>query len=237
VGVKYGVFGAANGGLENRGVLGVGESKLGNEAIGVKASANGAGLNYGIWSFAPTTGGSLAGYFDGNVQVAGNLSKSGGTFKIDHPQDPANKYLIHSFVESPDMKNIYDGNITTDANGIALIMLPSYFEAENKDFRYQLTVLGKDARAYVVEKINNNQFKIKTSEPATEVSWQVTGIRKDAWADANRVIPEVEKTGSEKGKFIHPTLFGQPAQQGIHYSEETKPILDIQTQLNNKNRK
>ena len=56
---------------------------------------------------------------------------------IDHPLDPANKYLYHSFVESPDMKNIYDGVITTDANGDATVVMPDYFEALNKDFRYQ----------------------------------------------------------------------------------------------------
>ena len=43
------------------------------------------------------------------------LSKSIGTFKIDHPLDPANKYLSHSFVELPDMMNIYNGNVMTDA--------------------------------------------------------------------------------------------------------------------------
>ena len=45
----------------------------------------------------------------GNATVVGTLSKGGGSFKIDHPLDPENKYLYHSFVESPDMKNVYDG--------------------------------------------------------------------------------------------------------------------------------
>ena len=60
----------------------------------------------------------------GPVNVNDNLSKSGGSFKIDHPQNPANKYLYHSFVESPDMKNIYDGTITTDATGFARVTMP-----------------------------------------------------------------------------------------------------------------
>src|SRR5262245_8440898 len=45
----------------------------------------------------------LAGYFAGSVQITGNLAKGGGSFKIDHPLDPENKYLYHSFIESPDM--------------------------------------------------------------------------------------------------------------------------------------
>jgi hypothetical protein len=44
-------------------------------------------------------------------------------FRIDHPLDPANKYLNHSAVESPDMKNIYDGVVTLDADGEAVVEL------------------------------------------------------------------------------------------------------------------
>ena len=55
-----------------------------------------------------------AGYFNGKVNVTGTLTKAGGSFIIDHPLDPANKYLSHSFVESPDMKNIYDGIAVLD---------------------------------------------------------------------------------------------------------------------------
>ena len=50
----------------------------------------------------------------------------------------ANKYLSHSFVESPDMKNVYDGMVTLDNKGEAEIDLPDWFGALNKDYRYQL---------------------------------------------------------------------------------------------------
>lgn len=132
-------------------------------------------------------------YIDGNLQVHGTLTKSGGSFKIDHPLDPENKYLYHSFIESPDMMNIYNGNIITNENGEATVILPEYFQALNKDFRYQLTCIGIFAQAIIYEKINNNQFKIKTDSPKVEVSWQVTGVRQDKWANDNRIIPEVEK--------------------------------------------
>ena len=69
-------------------------------------------------------GGSLAGMFLGNVAITGSLSKGGGGFTIDHPLDPENKYLRHSFVESPDMLNVYNGTVTTDANGEASVGLP-----------------------------------------------------------------------------------------------------------------
>ena len=132
----------------------------------------------------------LAGYFGGPVNVNGNLAKAGGSFVIDHPTDPANKYLYHSFVESPDMKNIYDGNVVTDGSGTAVVKMPDWFEALNRDFRYQLTVIGQFAQAIVASKIANGQFAIKTDKPGVEVSWQVTGIRQDAWANAHRVPGE-----------------------------------------------
>jgi hypothetical protein len=169
-----------------------------------------SGQNYGIFATTNSQAG-YAGYFSGRVHVQGTLSKSAGSFKIDHPLDPENKYLSHSFVESPDMKNVYDGNVTTDANGDATVTLPAYFEALNRDFRYQLTVIGQFAQAVVATKIKNNQFTIKTDKPSVEVSWQVTGIRQDAYAKAHPIPVEEEKTGSARGRFLSPLEHGRPA--------------------------
>ena len=162
---------------------------------------------------ATNFGGGEAGIFvgpvtiNGSLNVTGAISKGSGSFKIDHPLDPKNKFLFHSFVESPDMKNIYDGTVITDAMGIAEVKLPSYFEALNKDFRYQLTAIGQFAQAIISEKIRNNIFKIKTDKPHVEISWQVTGIRKDAFAEKYPIIPEVEKTGNEKGNLLYPRAY------------------------------
>jgi hypothetical protein len=144
---------------------------------------------------------------DGNLWVGGYIQKGSGTFKIDHPLDPANKFLYHSFVESPDMKNIYDGTIVTDSRGLATVELPSYFEALNQDFRYQLTVIGQFAQAIVAQEIANNRFTIQTDKPSVKVSWQVTGIRHDAYAEAHRVVVEEDKPAAERGTYLHPELF------------------------------
>jgi hypothetical protein len=156
-----------------------------------------------------------AGRFLGDVEVLGTLSKAGGSFRIDHPLDPENKYLSHSFVESPDMMNIYNGNITTDSNGIAMVELPEWFEALNRDFRYQLTVVGQFAQAIVAEKVRDNHFAIQTSAPGVEVSWQVTGIRQDAWANKNRIPVEEQKSSQERGYYLHPEAFQQPVEKSI----------------------
>lgn len=157
-------------------------------------------------------------FFDGNVTIAGSIAKGAGTFKIDHPLDPENKYLYHSFVESPEMMNVYNGNATTDTEGNATVTLPDYFEALNMDFRYQLTPIGQFAQVIVLEKVKDNQFKIKTDKPNVEVSWQVTGVRNDAYAKQNRVKVNVDKPESEKGKYLHPTAFGLSEKFGIMYN-------------------
>lgn len=167
--------------------------------------------------------------FDGNVSVLGTLTKGGGSFKIDHPLDPANKYLLHSFVESPDMMNIYNGVVTLDSRGRAEVKLPSYFEALNQDFRYQLTPLGAFAPVYVSGKVKNNSFRIAGGRPGMEVSWQVTGIRHDVFANANRITVEEEKTPQEKGHYLYPALFGHSASDLIHFApkpEEPKVSSD-----------
>ncbi len=135
----------------------------------------------------------------GSLAVDGTVTKSGGSFRIDHPLDPENKYLYHSFVESPDMMNVYNGNVVTDENGEAVVQLPTYFEALNRDFRYQLTCIGTFARAMIAREVEGNTFLVKTDQPNVKVSWQVTGIRQDDWANANRLIPEVEKSLAEQG--------------------------------------
>jgi hypothetical protein len=160
----------------------------------------------------------LAGYFQGDVNVTGNLSKGGGSFKIDHPLDPANKYLYHSFVESPDMMNIYNGNVVLDANGEAVVGLPDWFGALNRDFRYQLTCIGGFAPVYIAEEISNNQFKIAGGKSGMKVSWQVTGIRQDAWANAHRIPVEEEKSEREHGYYIHPELYGAPEEKSIAWA-------------------
>jgi hypothetical protein len=160
----------------------------------------------------------------GNVNIKGNLAKGGGSFKIDHPVDPLNKYLYHSFVESPDMMNVYNGNIITDKHGVATVLMPDYFEALNRDFRYQLTVIGQFAQAIVAQEIDKNHFVIKTTKPGVKVSWQVTGIRQDAYANAHRIQVEEEKPQAERGRYLHPDAFGvsqdQNADAGQPSSEQ-----------------
>jgi len=235
-GVTFGVQGMSN----SSGGVGVQGSSPNNAIAGFNQTCNTTGctLHAGIaGKFVTATGGTLLqglsgsslsslaqvfsvdasgnGSFSGNLNVTGKLTKGSGSFKIDDPLDPAHKYLSHSFVESPDMKNVYDGNVTTDKHGLATVVLPDYFEALNRDFRYQLTVIGQFAQAIVQQEIQHNRFTIKTSKPSVKVSWQVTGIRHDAYADAYRIPVEEEKPPQEQGHYLHPELFGASEHEAI----------------------
>jgi hypothetical protein len=220
---------SAGGSGDNGGSGGVGAILIGGRASGAGHKAGTAFIaSAGDPSNGATKG--LAGDFRGdvsvfgNLAVSGNLIKGGGSFKIDHPLDPENKYLSHSFVESPDMMNIYNGTVTTDGNGDATVTLPDWFEALNQDFRYQLTVIGTFAQAIVAQKVKGNRFTVKTNAPNVEVSWQVTGIRHDAYANKHRIPVEEQKLEDERGLYLHPDAFNQPEDKGIQFVRNAPQI-------------
>lgn len=149
-----------------------------------------------------------------DLTVQGDIIKYGGAFRIDHPLDPENRYLSHSFVESPDMKNIYDGVVELDQAGSATIELPEWFETLNRDFRYQLTAIGAPApELHVSAEIESGQFSIAGGAAGQRISWQVTGIRQDVWAEQNRIQVETDKPAGERGTYLYPEGFGKPASQ------------------------
>lgn len=218
-GRSYGVFGYS---YSDHGVYGrtfgdwswhsgvYGEASKEN-ANGVTGWNTGAGV--GVYGHSES---GTAGYFDGAVHVVGYLTKAGGGFKIDHPLDPENQYLNHSFVESPDMKNVYDGVAVLDTNGEAWVELPVWFETLNKDFRYQLTSIGSPGpNLYIAQEIESNRFQIAGGTPGSKVSWQVTGIRQDPYAEAHPIAVEEEKPAEEQGTYLHPLEYGQPESAGL----------------------
>jgi hypothetical protein len=219
-----GVFGVSNAGGKS-GVVGINNAHFDN-ANGVFGQCSSIAGNaiHGV-------GGTNAGLFDGHVQINGGLDVTGELtcpskhFCIDHPCDPANKYLLHCSVEAPERINVYSGNVITDEVGTATVLLPNYFETLNRDFRYQLTVIGQFAQAIIAEEIVNNRFVIKTDKPNVKISWQVSGVRKDVYAEANPVVVEKEKSAAERGFYLHPRLFGQPACNALSRSEFDRTMM------------
>lgn len=197
-------------GRGKRGVVGVsGEgSCAGREEIGYLYGVGGCGGANGDGVVGRSRNG-YAGFFDGDVRITGRLIKGSGSFQIDHPLDPENKYLNHFFVGSPDSVNIYNGIQVLNADGEAWVTLPEWFEALNRDLRYQLTPIGAPApQLHVALKTSNNRFKISGGQPGLEVSWQVTGVRRDAYAELRREPVEEWKPATERGQYLHPEAFG-----------------------------
>lgn len=195
---------------------------------GVAGKANGGANAVAI--YGESTGG-MAGFFRGKVTVTESLlvkeifadkvtaSKGfmGGSklFQIDHPLEPSEKFLNHASIESAEMKNLYDGVAKLDPAGAAWIVLPAWFQALNQEFRYQLTCIGGYAPVYVDREINQNRFRIAGGKPGMKVSWQVTGVRHDAYAAAHPLDVEQQKTAAQRGRYVHPVELGFPATDRI----------------------
>lgn len=198
-GSKYGVAGyAISDGTEQKyGVFGIAQGSAGN-----KYGVMGGGITYGVFA-------------------NGNLGSSGvKSFAIDHPLDPANKYLKHFSIESPEVLNLYRGNTVFDAKGEAIVQLPDYFNAVNNDnYTYLLTPIGANMQLFIKEEITSNQFTIAGGLPNMKVSWEVKAERDDPYLKyypESREVVTVKK-GYEKGKYTMPELYGKPKEYGIHY--------------------
>lgn len=209
-----------------------GDGGTGVVAYGGEASVAGAYSGWGLYAGAGSVSNGAsrvpAIITNGNVSVQGDLNVTGNkNFKIDHPSDPENKYLLHAAVESSEVLNLYSGNVTTDEQGKAVVELPDWFEALNQDFRYQLTVINTFAQAIIAEKIKGNRFVIQTNAPGVEVSWQVTGVRSDAYMLKHPFKVEEKKPERERGTYLSPEAFGQPEEKGVMWAVQPELMRQL----------
>jgi hypothetical protein len=209
---RFGVNATSNTGVGVRGVaLTTGSGVYGQAATGTA-----------VFGLATQSAGAAAGfmgsvYVTGRLVVVGNVDVVGNkNFKIDHPSDPENKYLLHTCVESSEMKNVYDGVAQLEGDGTAWVDLPEWFEALNQQFRYQLTAIGAPAPGiHIADEISQNRFRIVGGEAGTKISWQVTGVRNDRWAAANPLDIEQPKSAEERGHYLEPGLYDAPEDRRI----------------------
>ena len=198
--------------------------------LGVSGKASADEKSVGIYGESEK---GFAGFFRGRVTITDSLYVRsikaillvaekgiiGGAgakfFKIDHPLDPANKFLYHASIESHEYKNLYDGVVTLDNTGAASVTLPEWFEALNTDFRYQLTTIGGYAPVYIAKEVQGGRFLIAGGRPGMRISWQVTGVRHDAYAKQHPVKVEETKAPNERGKYLTPAEHGYPESLAI----------------------
>lgn len=218
-GIRGGIFLAGSASANNTSLQGLYSGAAANvDAVGVfgRAQPNPA-YGYGVVG----TGNWYGVYANGNLGATGTKA-----FQIDHPLDPENKYLRHYALESPEVLNMYRGNVILDTNGEATVTLPDYFAAINKDFSYHLTAIGAQANAYIKEEINDqSQFKIAGGNPNQKISWQVIAERNDLYVQKNpeSIAVEIEKREYDKGLYLRPELYNQPEDKGIFYRYQADP--------------
>jgi hypothetical protein len=239
---KPGVYGLST--ASGQGVLG--DSRSGDGVDGTSAAGGRSGVygvnsatgGYGVYGRSTDAGGvAVAGsgdnggkaahfyagdvYIDNNLHVTKQIFAGTKDFKIDHPLDPANEYLVHASIESSEMLNIYTGNATLDGHGAATVALPAWMEAENSDFRYQLTAVGSSQPGlYVAQEIRDHRFVVAGGAPGGKVSWQISGVRRDRWALANPLVVEEKKPAKERGLYLHPDAYGLSSEKRIGWSED-----------------
>ena len=238
-GAGIGVVGASSG-PSGIGVQGWGLATSGANYGGYFRTSSTSGR--GVYGYATATTGQtygVLGQATANgwaVFAQGDMGASGlKPFRIDHPSDPENKYLLHYCAEGPDPLNVYTGKATLNQQGEATIDLPPYFASINKDPRYTLTAIGapmpllhiaqevdevlltQAAAAAPGDPIPSVSFTIAGGAPNAKVSWEVKALRNDRWVQKNGAPVIVDKQGAEKGTYQHPDLYNQPVEKGLNY--------------------
>jgi hypothetical protein len=204
----------------------------GGGITGVAGQSTNISLSYGLYSFDD------CGIYN-HIDIGGNLY-AGGTksFRIDHPKDPDNKFLVHFCIESNEILNMYRGIAELDNNGEAVITLPKYFDAVNTNYSYQLTPVGAAMpNLYVSNEINDNKFAVAGGVAGAKVSWTVVAERDDELIRNNLEAKESEplKTGRYKGKYVHPQFYSKSANSGILYKQSPKENFLLQIEQNEQN--
>ncbi|MCS7311257.1 MAG: hypothetical protein NZ741_13670, partial [Armatimonadetes bacterium] len=93
------------------------------------------------------------------------------------------------------------------------------------DPRYTLTPIGAPMpNLHVAVEVQGNRFKIAGGVPGKKVSWEVKAVRYDRWVQEYGFQTEQPKPREWQGKYLHPELYGQPKELGIHYRPETAAV-------------
>lgn len=167
------------------------------------------------------------------VEIMGSLAVSGDkNFRIDHPSDPMNKWIVHYCTESKEPLNAYSGIVITDGKGYAWVELPDYFDLINKNPRVQLTIMEDNesedfALAKVIGPIAGNGFKVRTNLPNIKVSWRVEALRNDPRERRQERKDIIEKPFNRRGKVYYPELYGLGPESKVGYQEKRSTLVKM----------
>lgn len=74
----------------------------------------------------------------------------------------------------------YSGEVWTDGNGSAVVLLPPFVRAHRAGFDYELTPIGSSCSATVAEQVTGDRFTIVTDRPHVKVAWRITALREES---------------------------------------------------------
>jgi hypothetical protein len=105
--------------------------------------------------------------------------------------------------------------------------MPDYFDSITTNCTYSLTPIGTQTNVYIKQEIIDRQFVIAGGAPGQKICWFVYGNRNDLYVRSNAQSTEVEvqKREHERGKLLHPELYGQPDNLGMFYNNITKQFM------------
>lgn len=213
---------------DGTGVLGIASDACLDGVAGLSGAVDGNGLygeaNNGVDAagiYASSTTG-WAAYLDGKVFISDDITFPAAFVQVDHPTDPANRWYRQALIGSYEQVTVLSGNATTNDAGRATVQIPRLFERTHRDFRYQLTPIGKASGLHVARELSDGRFVIDAGVPGIRVSWQVTGERTDPSARRHRLDVEAPKEGASRGRYLEPGLFGQPRTSGLRRRGRTR---------------
>jgi hypothetical protein len=184
------------------------KSLTGTKTVGLSVYDSG----YTTLTLSPSTATSfvISGY--SGLVVSGSLSKSSGSFRIEHPLESKKSThdLVHSFIEGPQADNIYRGKVTLN-NGSATINLDTESNMSEGTFillnrEVQCFTTNETGWTAVKGRVTGNILQINSETTCSdEISWMVIGERHDKhmydteWTDDNgKVIVEPLKKLKEE---------------------------------------
>jgi hypothetical protein len=159
-----------------------------------------------------------------DLEVSGNVTKSSGNFKIDHPlpEKSETHHLVHSFIEAPQADNIYRGKVELVAGKAEVNidavsgMTEGTFVALNRDI--QVFTSNESDWDAVRGKVEGNTVIIEcqNTESTATVSWLVIGERQD-----EHMLKS--KTTDENGKLIVEPL--KPESEPVYEEIEPEEVI------------
>lgn len=212
-------------------------------------NTGGAANRFAIYGEAQGGGGgsNWAGYFTGNVNATGNVTKAGGTFHLDHVLEAMARthFLDHSFVESAECLLVYRGRVKL-SEGRARVNIDERYKltagtfaalTQNADVHSLVNCTGF-ARVRATE-VEGAEFGIVCEDSASEdeVAWTVYAERNDPYIRASSITdddghliceyPKPEVPADVQAEALAPRIVTVEADEADDDEERVEAVAEL----------